>query len=116
MVMVGASRFDLVMLGVGSAITLWRGPVRHERGHKAIDRRSRRGVLRQDHQSCEQHQRELASSTSAGTLSGFDGTGITNFATLQFDAGADWKVTGNSLASCLGSIAITGLPLATRSA
>jgi hypothetical protein len=51
---------------------------------------------------------ELASGSSAGTLSGFDGSGITNFATLQFDTGADWTVTGNSAASGLGSIAITG--------
>ncbi len=42
---------------------------------------------------------ELASGSGVGTLSGFDGSGITNFATLQFDTGVDWTVVGNSLAS-----------------
>ena len=51
---------------------------------------------------------ELASSASAGRLSGFDGSSITNFATLAFDSGAAWTVAGNSAASGLGSIAITG--------
>jgi antigen 43 len=55
---------------------------------------------------------ELASGSSAGTLSGFDGSGITNFATLQFDTGADWTVTGNTAANGLGSIAITGFTTA----
>ena len=50
---------------------------------------------------------ELASAASAGTLSGF-GTSITNFSTLQFDAGAAWTVSGNDSASGLGTIAITG--------
>ncbi|WP_158933022.1 Hint domain-containing protein [Acidisphaera sp. S103] len=51
---------------------------------------------------------ELASAASAGTLSGFNGSGITNFATLQFDTGAKWTVDGNTAASGLGTIAITG--------
>jgi hypothetical protein len=55
---------------------------------------------------------ELASGSSAGTLSGFDGSGITNFATLQFDTGASWTVKGNSAATGLGSIAITGFTTA----
>jgi hypothetical protein len=50
---------------------------------------------------------ELASAASAGTLSGF-GTSITNFGSLQFDAGAAWTVSGTSAASGLGTIAITG--------
>ena len=50
---------------------------------------------------------ELASAASAGTLSGF-GTSITNFSTLQFDAGAAWTVSGIDSASGLGTIAITG--------
>ena len=50
---------------------------------------------------------ELASAASAGTLSGF-GTSITNFGSLQFDAGAAWTVSGNNSASGLGTIAITG--------
>ena len=51
---------------------------------------------------------ELASGSSAGTLSGFDGNSITNFASLQFDAGSRWTVSGNSAPTGLGSIAITG--------
>jgi hypothetical protein len=54
---------------------------------------------------------ELASGSGAGTLSGFDGNGITNFAGLQFDTGADWTVKGSSAASGLGSIAITGFTI-----
>ena len=54
---------------------------------------------------------ELASGSGVGTLSGFDGSGITNFATLQFDTGVDWTVVGNSLASGLGSIDITGFTI-----
>jgi Hint domain len=54
---------------------------------------------------------ELAAGSGAGSLSGFDGSGITNFATLQFDAGTDWTVTGNTAASGLGSIAITGFTI-----
>ena len=50
---------------------------------------------------------ELASAAGAGTLSGF-GTSITNFNTLQFDAGAAWTVAGTDSASGLGGIAITG--------
>jgi hypothetical protein len=51
---------------------------------------------------------ELASAASAGTLSGL-GTGITNFSTLQFDAGAAWTVSGSdSSGRPLGTIAITG--------
>jgi hypothetical protein len=49
---------------------------------------------------------ELASAASAGTLAGF-GTSITNFGTLQFDAGAAWTVSGIDVAGGLGSIAIT---------
>ena len=51
---------------------------------------------------------ELTSGSSAGTLSGFNGSSITNFGTLAFDMGADWTVSGTSAASGLGSIAITG--------
>jgi hypothetical protein len=54
---------------------------------------------------------ELASGSSAGTLSGFDGSSITNFATLQFDTGSDWTVAGNSATTGLGSIAITGFTI-----
>jgi hypothetical protein len=50
---------------------------------------------------------ELASAAGAGTVSGF-GTGITNFNTLQFDAGAKWTVTGNTASSGFSTIAITG--------
>ena len=53
---------------------------------------------------------ELAG-TVAGTLAGFNGTTITNFATLQFDTGAKWKVSGNSLAAGLGTLAITGFTI-----
>ncbi len=54
---------------------------------------------------------ELASAASAGTLSGFNGTSITNFTSLQFDSGAQWTVTGNSLAGGLGTIAISGFTI-----
>jgi hypothetical protein len=50
---------------------------------------------------------ELASAASAGTLSCF-GTSITNFTSLQFDAGANWIVTGNASNAGLGTLAITG--------
>jgi hypothetical protein len=53
---------------------------------------------------------ELASAASAGTLSGL-GTSITNFSTLQFDAGAAWTVSGNDSASGLGTIGITGFTI-----
>jgi len=68
---------------------------------------------------------ELASATSAGTLSGFDGTSITNFSTLEFDAGAKWTVSGNAtglgggaLSSIMGftandTIDVTGFAAAT---
>ena len=49
---------------------------------------------------------ELASGSSAGTITGF-GTDITNFTTLQFDSGAQWTVQGNS-AGGLGTVAIVG--------
>ncbi|MEA2739817.1 MAG: antigen 43 [Acetobacteraceae bacterium] len=51
---------------------------------------------------------ELASGSSAGTLSDFNGVAITNFTALAFDAGAAWTVKGTTLASGLGTIAITG--------
>jgi hypothetical protein len=51
---------------------------------------------------------ELASAASAGTISGFNGTTVTNFATLQFDAGAQWTVAGNDLANGLGTLDIDG--------
>ena len=54
---------------------------------------------------------ESASAASAGTLSGFNGTSITNFTSLQFDSGAQWTVTGNSLANGLGTIAISGFTI-----
>ena len=50
---------------------------------------------------------ELATGSSAGTLDGF-GTSITNFSTLQFDPGADWKVSDSTSANGLGTMAITG--------
>jgi antigen 43 len=49
---------------------------------------------------------ELASAAGAGTLSGL-GTSITNFRTLQFDAGAAWTVSGNDSGG-LGGMTITG--------
>jgi hypothetical protein len=51
---------------------------------------------------------ELTSASSAGNLGNFGSSGITNFSTLQFDPGAQWTVTGNTSASGLGTIAITG--------
>ncbi len=48
---------------------------------------------------------ELTSAASTGTLSGF-GTSITNFDTLVFDSGAQWKVSGNSAG--LGGLVIQG--------
>jgi hypothetical protein len=51
---------------------------------------------------------ELASASDAGSLVGFNSTTITNFGTLQFDSGAKWTVVGNTSASGLGTIAITG--------
>jgi hypothetical protein len=50
---------------------------------------------------------ELASASSAGTLSGL-GTSIVNFASLVFDNGAQWTVSGNDSASGLGTLGITG--------
>ena len=50
---------------------------------------------------------ELASAASAGTIAGF-GTTITNFTSLAFDEGAHWTVSGNDLASGLGTLAISG--------
>jgi hypothetical protein len=50
---------------------------------------------------------ELASGAGVGTLSGF-GVSIISFTTLQFDAGAKWKITGSASASSLGTAAITG--------
>jgi hypothetical protein len=50
---------------------------------------------------------ELASGSSAGTITGL-GTSITNFNSLVFDTGADWKITGNDSANGLGSLGITG--------
>jgi hypothetical protein len=50
---------------------------------------------------------ELASTARAGVLSGL-GTSITNFSTLQFDAGAAWTVSGNDGASGLGTLSISG--------
>ena len=51
---------------------------------------------------------ELASGASAGTLTSFATTGFTNFTTLQFDAGSQWFVKGNTSASGLGTIGIAG--------
>jgi hypothetical protein len=51
---------------------------------------------------------ELASSSSAGTISGFDGTGITNFTSLVFDPGADWTVAGSGAPNGLGTLGIAG--------
>ena len=42
---------------------------------------------------------------ATGTLSGFGDT-ITNFSTLQFDPGADWRISGNP--GGLSTMAITG--------
>jgi hypothetical protein len=51
---------------------------------------------------------ELASASSAGTVSGV-GTTITNFSTILFDAGAQWTVVGNGGSSGLGgTVAIQG--------
>ena len=50
---------------------------------------------------------ELASAASTGTISGF-GTTVTNFASLVFDTGARWIVTGDTAASGLGTIGISG--------
>jgi hypothetical protein len=50
---------------------------------------------------------ELASASSAGTLRGL-GTTIVNFASLVFDSGAQWTVTGNNSASGLGTLGISG--------
>ncbi len=50
---------------------------------------------------------ELASGSSTGTISGL-GSSITNFGSLVFDTGADWKITGNDSANGLGSIDIGG--------
>ncbi len=50
---------------------------------------------------------ELASGSSAGTISGL-GTSITNFTSLVFDAGARWTVQANASAAGLGTLAISG--------
>ena len=50
---------------------------------------------------------ELASGSSAGTISGL-GSSITNFTSLVFDAGAQWTVRGNASAAGLGTLAISG--------
>ena len=50
---------------------------------------------------------ELASGSSAGTLSGI-GSSITNFTSLQFDGGSPWSVSGNT-AGLTAMSAITGL-------
>jgi hypothetical protein len=47
---------------------------------------------------------ELASAASAGTLSGFDGTSITNFGSLVFDPGAQWSISGTK-------VGLEGLPI-----
>jgi hypothetical protein len=39
---------------------------------------------------------ELASTASKGTMAGFDGDSISNFASLTFDQGGQWTVTGDS--------------------
>jgi hypothetical protein len=54
---------------------------------------------------------ELASAVSTGTLSGFDGTTLTNFGSLEFDPGAKWTISGNASAAGLGTIAIGGFTL-----
>lgn len=46
--------------------------------------------------------------TSAGTLAGFDGISITNFASLQFETGADWTISGDSSADGLSGISNIG--------
>jgi fibronectin-binding autotransporter adhesin len=51
---------------------------------------------------------ELASGASAGVLSGFDGSTITNFSSLTFDPGAQWTISGNDSPTGLGTIAIDG--------
>ena len=50
---------------------------------------------------------ELASGSSAGTISGL-GTYIDNFTSLIFDPGARWTVTGDVSASGLGTLGIGG--------
>jgi hypothetical protein len=45
---------------------------------------------------------------SAASLGTFGSGGITNFSTLQFDAGSKWTVTGSASSSGLGTVAITG--------
>jgi Ca2+-binding RTX toxin-like protein len=50
---------------------------------------------------------ELASGASTGTIAGFGGT-VTNFTSLQFDAGAQWIVAGNDSANGLGTLGISG--------
>ena len=53
---------------------------------------------------------ELASASSAGTLSGL-GVSITNFGTLQFDTGAQWTIAGNASANGLGTLGISGFTI-----
>jgi hypothetical protein len=46
--------------------------------------------------------------TSAGTLAGFDGSSITNFASLQFETGAEWTISGDSSTDGLRGISSIG--------
>jgi collagen type I/II/III/V/XI/XXIV/XXVII alpha len=50
---------------------------------------------------------ELAG-TGVGALAGFDGTSITNFASLQFEIGADWTISGDSSVDGLSGISSIG--------
>jgi hypothetical protein len=50
---------------------------------------------------------ELASGSSAGTITGF-GTSITNFTSLVFDTGGRWTIGGNDSANGLGTLGISG--------
>ncbi len=50
---------------------------------------------------------QLASGSSAGTISGL-GTTVTNFTSLVFDAGAQWTVAGNDAPGGLGTLGISG--------
>ena len=54
---------------------------------------------------------QLASAASAGVLGTFSATGITNFGTLQFDAGSHWTVKGNATSVTsggFGNMVMTG--------
>ncbi len=46
--------------------------------------------------------------TGVGALAGFDGTSITNFASLQFEIGADWTISGDSSVDGLSGISSIG--------